>query len=264
MPDFTKFRAGQFCWVDLMSKNMDAAKAFYTGLFGWSFEAMDTQGSPPYGALTKGGKIACGIGQMTGEMKDAGMPAMWNSYVSVEDVAATCDAVTAAGGKVFCPPMQIMDAGHMAVVQDPQGAAVSLWQPGTTRGVQVANEEATWCWGEVMTPDAEAAKSFYGQVFGWTFEQDTNNPSQYWMAKLGDRTVGGVMQMDDSMQGVPPHWSVYFQTADVPGKCEAIKSLGGSVHFGPFDSPVGPIAICADSEGGSFNLIGFQGEMDGE
>lgn len=260
MPEFTHYRPGMFCWVDLMSKDMNAAKSFYSGLFGWDVVDMDTQGGPAYAGFMKDGKQVGGLGQMSGDMANAGMPAMWNSYVSTDDVAETCRKVEAAGGTVAMPPMKILDAGHMAVVQDPTGGHVSLWQPGSHFGCQLANEDNTWGWGELMTRDADVAKKFYADVFGWTYENNPDSPGQYWMTKVGDRSNSGLMLMDESMEGVPPHWSLYFMTSDAAAMAEKIKSLGGSVMHGPFDTPVGPIVIAADTDGASFNLIQYESD----
>ena len=263
MPDFTTFAPGRFCWVDLMSKDFHAAKVFYGKVFGWETREMDTQGGPPYAGFVANGKTVAGLGEMSPEMKQSGVPASWNSYVSVADAGESVGKAEAAGGKVIVPPMQIVDAGHMAVVSDPTGAMLSLWQPNQTHGVELANENGAWVWGEVMTPDPATARKFYENVFGWTFKEKENTPGQYWEHFVDGRANGGMMAMDESMQGIPPHWSVYFMADDVAATCDVIKSAGGGIMHGPFPTEVGDIAICHDPDGASFNVIKMIVPADG-
>ena len=80
-----------------------------------------------YGFFLKDGKLVAGYGP---QMNPG--PPVWTTYVSVADADETAAKVTAAGGTVLMPPMDVMTAGRMAVFQDPGGAFLSIWQPGTT------------------------------------------------------------------------------------------------------------------------------------
>ena len=92
---------------------------------------------------------------------------MWATYVNVESADDTAAKVTAAGGQVIVPPMDVMDVGRMAVFTDSVGAFFSVWQPGTHPGAQLVNEPGTCSWSELITTDVDASKAFYGAVFGW-------------------------------------------------------------------------------------------------
>ena len=99
--EMSKYAPGQFSWVDLMAKDVESAKAFYVGLFGWEPEDQhDPEGAYIYTQFRKGGKDVAGMGGMTPAMKEGGMPPVWNSYVSVESVADTSAKIEAAGGSV--------------------------------------------------------------------------------------------------------------------------------------------------------------------
>ena len=128
MATFTQYKPGQFNWVDLMSKDISTAKSFYGDLFGWRSDDQDTQGGPPYVCFSIDGKQIAGLGEMNDDMKASGMPPVWNTYINVEDLNATVAKVTELGGNIMMPPMQVVNAGHMAVAQDPSGAVFSLWQ----------------------------------------------------------------------------------------------------------------------------------------
>src|SRR5882724_9707763 len=129
MTDTTSYPHGTFSWADLQTTDGAAAKAFYTSLFGWQAIDMPFPGGV-YSMLQQDGKDVVGLGEMGAEQKAQGMPTAWNSYVSVDDVAAVVAKVSGLGGTVVMSPMQVMDAGQMAVIQDPAGAFVSLWQAG--------------------------------------------------------------------------------------------------------------------------------------
>ena len=119
---------GQFCWVDLVSRDMSEAREFYRRLFGWQSTDQDTQGGPPYAHFELEGKSVAGLGQMNQEMLNKKLPAMWNSYIQVDDIQAVCAKVTQLGGTITVPVTKILDAGSLAFIRDPTGAQVGLWQ----------------------------------------------------------------------------------------------------------------------------------------
>lgn len=255
MATMTAYPHGHFCWVDLMAKDMAAAKEFYAALFGWASEDQDTQGGPPYAIFTLGGQHIAGMGQMNEEMQQSGMPPVWNSYINVDDCAAATEKAGRLGATVTVPPLQVVEAGRMSVVQDPTGAFVSLWQKINQGGAQLVNEPGSWVWNELLMRDPAAAQQFYADLFGWTCEKDETSPQNYWIFKNGERMNGGLMELPPEMGQVPPHWAVYFAVEDINASCEKLKSLGGQVTGGPFPISVGHIAIVADAQGAGFLLI---------
>ena len=134
MPTFERYEPGMPCWIDLMSPDVDASKAFYTAVFGWDAEdQFDDDGTRVYTNLRLDGHDVCGMGGQPPEME--GAPPVWNSYICTADVDATTTKVEAAGGSVMMPPMTIMESvGRMAIYADPTGAAISAWQPGDHTG----------------------------------------------------------------------------------------------------------------------------------
>jgi hypothetical protein len=116
---------GAFSWSELMTGDPAAAAAFYGPLFGWRVETVDMGGGPYH--LLKVGETAIG-GIMKTPAEAGPMPPAWGCYVTVEQVDATVARVTALGGKVVVPAMDIPGVGRMAVIADPQGATVSVMQ----------------------------------------------------------------------------------------------------------------------------------------
>jgi predicted enzyme related to lactoylglutathione lyase len=156
MVDIERYDDGVPSWVDLGSTDLAKSREFYSGLFGW-----DCPEGPPeaggYSVCTLRGKTVAGLGpQMNPDF-----PPMWLTYVNVDSADDAVAKVSANGGTVFMPPMDVMDAGRMAIFADPLGAVIGIWQPGAHLGAQLVNEPGTYCWSELITTDLDASKAFY-------------------------------------------------------------------------------------------------------
>ena len=257
MTEFSSYAPGTPCWVDLLSPDMDASTAFYSSVFGWSSEdQFDDDGNRVYVTMKLDGKVVAGIG---GQPPGAeGVPPFWNTYVAADDLDATVAAATEAGGSVHMPPMQVMDAGHMAVIADPTGAVFSVWKAGDHFGAEVANVANSWSWNELMTRDIDAALPFYSTVFGWEYEpQDMGDFTYHVIAGGENGGLGGLMTMPAEVpEMVPNHWAVYFLVADTDATAELVSGSGGQVVQPPMDIPgVGRSAVFADSIGGMFQTL---------
>jgi predicted enzyme related to lactoylglutathione lyase len=252
---------GLFGWVDLVTTDVPAAKAFYEGRFGWRTEDMPTPMGPAYTMCSIDGGVVAGIGPQPPGMAEAGMPSLWNSYVLVEDIDAVCAAVTAAGGAVVMPAMQIMTQGRMAMVADPSGAVVGLWEPQDMQGADVFNVPGALTWNELQTRDLPAAMAFFTSVFGWGFE--AVDDSGYMMIPLDskpgeDKGNGGAMTMPDRVPAeVPPYWAVYFMVADCDEGVARAVELGGTVFLPAMAMGPGRFAGITDPTGAMFMLGHF-------
>ncbi len=249
----TAYPQGTFCWTDLQTTDGAAAKAFYTSLFDW-----DGQDTPlPYGGvytmLQQDGKDIAGLGEMQKEQIDQGMPPVWNSYVAVDDAEAVAARATELGATVIAPAFDVMDAGRMAVIQDPTGAIFALWQTGKHKGSDLFNVPNSLGWNELATGDVEAAKTFYTALFGWEAETDDNG---YTAFLNNGRMNGGMMALDPSWGDVPPHWAIYLAVADCAATAQKAQELGGTIVRPPFDiGDIGTIAVLQDPQGGTFMVI---------
>jgi hypothetical protein len=190
------------------------------------------------------------------------MPTVWMTYVNVDSADATAAKVAAHGGVTFAPPMDVMDAGRMAVFADPVGAVFGIWQPNQHTGAQVANEPGTYCWSELITTDLDASKAFYGAVFGWEAEDQgpPGGPPAYTEWKLAGRSVGGMMAKSPDMPAeMPPSWGVYFAVADTDATVAKAQELGASLFMGPTDIEPGRFAVLADNVGAVFSVLQLKG-----
>lgn len=255
MPNRDSYRQGTPSWVDLATTDPDGAKAFYSALFGWEWEANETdQPDNPYHMAHLRGRAAAGMMRQAQEQVDMGLPPLWSVYLTVDDIDATVADVAGAGGSVMAPAFDVMDAGRMAVVVDPTGAVVCLWEPKDHPGCEIVNEPGAFTWAELVTGDQAGAAAFYGTLLGLT-------SSTMEMEGLGEMTTFEVdgesvaSAMPIPAEGVPPMWTVYFAVDDCDVACEKVTALGGAVTFGPFDAAPGRIAAVADPSGGHFSVI---------
>jgi uncharacterized protein len=249
-----KYEEGVFCWVDLMAHDMEAAKRFYGELFGW--ELAPTDPNMHYSNATQDGELVAGISGMPDDMKAQGVPPMWNSYAWVEDCAKVEKAARENGATILAPTMQVGEHGTMMFFQDPGGAPVGVWQPGTHRGAGLVNKPNSLCWNELCTRDVEGSKKFYAKVFGWTYESMPMGDFDYTLAKVGERQNGGIMPMVGEMwEGIPPHWMVYFAVADTDEIVRKCEQLGGQIKVPPMDISVGRFAVLSDPQGGVFSVL---------
>jgi predicted enzyme related to lactoylglutathione lyase len=277
MPQRDGYIPGVPCWVDTGQPDPEAGVAFYRGLFGWEFEDAMPPGSEGkyFTARLPGGDVAA-----VGSLPEGAPPlAAWNTYIWVESADETAAKVQAAGGRVLMEPFDVMDAGRMAVLADPEGAVFSVWQPGAMKGAQVVNEPGSVNFNGLHTRDAEAAKRFYGAMFGWG--TITVGGAELWtLPGYGDHleerdpglrarnaefgaepgfedVVASINPIGDDAAGVPAHWSVTFSTDAAAALAARAAQLGGTVLVPPIDVPWSRMTVIADPQGASFIATKF-------
>src|SRR5215211_3253964 len=245
MGERTSHAPGTFSWVDLATSDADGAKVFYGGLLGWVFEDMPVPDSPPYSMARLGGRAVAALYPK----RDEQAPSAWLSYVTVEDADATAEHAGELGATVISEPFEVLEAGRMAVLQDPTGAVFAIWQPRASIGAELVNDPGALCLNQLNTTDPQSAQAFYGGLFGWTFHGIESGGPAYWGINNGDRLNGGMMA------GEPSHWLAYFTTADIDASAAKVGELGGRVALGPVPVPGGRIAVAADPQGAVFALL---------
>jgi predicted enzyme related to lactoylglutathione lyase len=266
------------CWVDTSQPDPEAAVAFYSGLFGWDLEDVMPPGSPGkyFMARLRGGDVAA-----IGSQPEGGPPtAVWNTYIWVESADDAASKVLDAGGRVVMDPFDVMDAGRMAVLSDPEGAAFCLWQAKEHTGARIVNEPGSLNFNSLNTRDVEGAKSFYGSMFGWEtlgleggaamwrlpgygeFLEQSDPGLRERMAESGapagfEDVVAALNTIADDPPEVPAHWSVTFAVDDADATAERAAELGGRVVVPPFDAPWVRMTIITDPQGATFTASKF-------
>jgi uncharacterized protein len=250
---------GTFSWTDLSTPDPAAAAAFYGALLGWEGEEVPAGPEATYWMMRVGGRDVAGMSAMREEQLAAGAPPAWLSYVTVRDADATAGRATELGGALMLPPFDVLDAGRMALVRDPQGAIFALWQPRAHIGAGLVNDPGAMVLNQLTTDDPEAAAGFYSDLFGWRITQVTTEPQAYWGIENGGSLNGGLMALPPGTPA-PPHWLVYFTAADLDAAAEVIAHEGGAVVTPPMVIQSGRILVARDPQGAYFAL--FEGEVD--
>ncbi|HJZ60841.1 MAG TPA: VOC family protein [Miltoncostaeaceae bacterium] len=252
MPDFAP---GTPSWVELSTKDPDAAVGFYGQVMGWTAtEPGPVEQTGGYRMFQQDGHNVAGL---MGLMQE-GQPTAWGAYISVANADAIAGRVKVNGGTVIVEPMDVMDLGRMAIFADPSGAVFGIWEPRGFGGADIVNEPNSLGWFEVLTRDTESGKTFYPAVFGWSVGRPTFDgaPEDYTVWEVDGRPVGGMMTLDDERfpPGLPSHWSICFSVADCDAVVASSKKLGGKVAVEPMDMPIGRFAVLVDPQGAAFTI----------
>lgn len=248
--------AGVPCWVDLTAPDVAAAKAFYADVIGWSYQDTEAEYGG-YALAAIDGAAAAGIGP-----QPEGAPNAWTLYFASEDVDQTASAVTEHGGKVLLPPGDIEPLGRMCIAADPTGAIFGVWQGMTHIGAGVVNEPGGLTWEDLRSPDPDAARAFYTELFGYETDPIPMAGPDYttFTLKGEEAPLGGMGGMMMGAEGQPPHWVVYFGVSDADAAVASAERAGGSVFMPVFDSPYGRMAGLADPTGAAFWVVQNTGQ----
>lgn len=254
MSEIRPYPPGSFCWVDLATIDTAAAVDFYTGLFGWTAVDLPTDQGVPYTMLRQDGDDVCALYPLPPNMAEH---PSWNAYVAVTDVDATLASAIDLGAQVLMPAMDVMSAGRMAVIQDPTGAVLSLWQARQHLGAGQQNRPGAMCWTELQTGDMGLAAQFYRDLFGWTTRTSQSVADmRYEILVHGEREVGGMLAIAPDWGTLAPNWAVYFCVEDCDGTLAEAARLGGKTLVPAMEVPdVGRFAFVQDPQGAVFAVI---------
>jgi predicted enzyme related to lactoylglutathione lyase len=252
MGEVKEYPNGTFCWIDLGTTDVAGAKAFYSGLFGWEMEDLPAGDSGTYTMCRLRGKDIAGIHQHSPE-EGIG----WSSSISVDDVEETTSRARTLGAVVLMEPFDIEGAARMSLIRDPAGAEVTLWQAMGHIGAGYVNDVGAWGWNELVTPEMETAKAFYGDLFGWEAE-DVPAAIPRATFTLGDLLVGGI-HSPTPQEGEGARWTVSFGVSDADQSTARAEELGGRTVLPATDIPIGRFSIVSDPAGATLTLAAVPG-----
>lgn len=239
---------GTPCWIDYGAVDVAAAERLYTELFGWVYTGGDEE-SGGYVVCRLEGRDAAGLSPLL----DPTAPPSWNTWFASDDVEAAADRVTEAGGSVVVAPIDLGPLGRMAFALDPQGNGFGIWQSGVNTGVRIANVPGSWTWTDGMTEDPESARTFYTEVFHFSWER-MEGAEDY--ATFGLPTspypLGGLGLLPD---GMPKGWTTCFAVRSAQDAVDAVTRAGGTLLLGPLDSPFGQYAVLRDPWGAALSVM---------
>ncbi|MBA2495925.1 MAG: VOC family protein [Acidimicrobiia bacterium] len=182
----------------------------------------------------------------------------WTTYIATADIEAAAADVAANGGNMLQPPMDVLDAGRMAVFAGPDGAVAGLWQAGRHTGAAFVTEPGGWSWSQLLTRDKDAAVAFYGAVFDWRLREDRNWGEYLALGEEGGEIAAATQMGDDVPPEVPPHWQAVFMVDDADAFVGRAEALGGAALLPVDDMAMGGrIGYLADLHGATFDVLSF-------
>lgn len=259
MPKVTNHTPGTPSWADLSTIDDNEAVKFYGSLFGWTDDPQEMGPDSFYHIQRIEGHSVAGIAKQGEEEGAQNIPPHWNAYFAVENADETAKKAKEASGTVLMEPFDVFDAGRMAIIQDPQGAVFSVWQPNQHIGAEMVQEPGALMWVELMAKDTSQAADFYEKVLGVETGPMEGAPMPYTTIKVGGVDVAGMMNISDmgpEAAPVPPSWSIYFGTSDADNSAEKARSLGATVIVPPSDIPgIGRFSVLKDPQGAVFSVF---------
>ena len=250
---------GQFCWYDLITTDPAAAKKYYAPLFNWKIQSFPfANPGQPYDMWAAEGKTLGGVGKLTEQQRSMGIPSHWQPSVLVNNLDETASKATQLGGRVVSAPVDIPQTGRHAVIADPQGATIAIFQSnGPFPGFDGTMQMGRPSWHELMTTDYRRAFEFYNAIFGWEKieEIDMGPLGTYFEYGKNGKMFGGMYNRTPEMGGMHPFWLPYFHVKDVETSTAAAKKAGGFVQTGPMEVPGGSwIVVMGDPQGAAFAM----------
>ena len=253
---------GTFSWIELATSDQDAAKEFYAGVYGWTYDDRplgDGSDSVYSLAMVDGSRAAAISPQQQGDPS----PPHWNNYITVASADETAGKATGAGGTALAEPFDVMELGRMAVLQDPAGAVYCIWEPKENNGAEIVNEIGAFTWNELGTPDVEGAKSHYAEVFGWTYES----------MDMGERPLLRDHQERRALERRHPPTGrggagdgagvldALYRRGSLDDAIGKIKELGGDTIMDPIEMDENSKFVAARDPQGAFFSV-WEGRMD--
>jgi len=259
----TRQLQGSHIWYELMTPDPDGATAFYGAVVpGWTV-GQPIGGDQDYRIVGRSdGGSAGGVLALTEDMRQHGARPVWLGYIGADDVDATARQVEAKGGKLLMPAFDIPQ-GRIAMVTDPQGNPFYIMKPIPPAGqedrqsdVFSPDQPQRVSWNELSTADPVAARTFYGELFGWTSDDfmPMGEYGEYRFFDHGSLRIGAVSGM---MPDGHPGWRYYIRVPSISKAVEAVKAGGGTITLEPMEVPGGDtIVIGNDPQGAEFALVG--------
>jgi uncharacterized protein len=256
----TTVPVGAPTWIDLASSDVERSKDFYAAVFGWTF----VDAGPEFGGYVNAYLDDRPVAGLMHNDPQWNSPDGWSTYLHTADIRATLAAAVAAGAQTCVDPvepMEVKDKGWMAMVTDPAGAFLGLWQPTGHQGFEVVGVNGAPVYHQLTTSDYGRALDFYREVFGWQLETVSDTDEfRYSTANFDGEALLGVMDGRRYLAGgQPSDWCVFLGADDVDKTVQAVLDNGGSVLRDAEDTPYGRLAAVADATGANFNLSSLRG-----
>jgi hypothetical protein len=266
-PPSQQHNVGKIVWVQLVTPDLAAARAFYGGLFGWTFRDI---GAPDYAEADLNGHPVAGLFQVPIKPGEHRQPA-WLGFISTTDVDAATAAAQQRGAKLLFGPHDIPDLGRDAVLADPQGAVFAILASSSGDPPDILAKSGEWIWSSLITTDPDTDAAFYQTLFNYDVydlpasSSAANAGAQHFLLASGNFARASVNSLPVGGDvHVHPHWLNFVRVDDAAATAAKVVALGGRVLVQPrVDRNGGKVAVVADPAGAPFGLLEWS-ENDGQ
>jgi len=241
---------GKVIWHDLVTPDLEAAKRFYSGLFGWSFRDIGSGYSVAYNE----GEPVGGIFERPLAAGSHRQP-LWLSFIAVGDAGNIVRAAEQDGAKLLAGPKGHPNRGDQAVLSDPEGAMFAVLASSNGDPADYLPSTGDWIWSAVLVHDPDQEAAFYQKVFDYdVFDISEGEPLQVVLSSQ-DYARATIRPLVHGAHG-RPRWLGFVRVADVASSASKAKSLGARVLVEPrTDRQGGRIAVIADPSGAPLGLM---------
>jgi cytochrome P450/predicted enzyme related to lactoylglutathione lyase len=240
-------RPGTFVWLGQVTTDRLSALRFWTGLYDWDSRDIEVGEDHIFTTITRGGEWITAIDQLPPMPGLPPVPPNWQCYVCVRDIHEATARAAALGATVLVGPIEVPDPsgvlmGATALLFDPRGTLIALWQPGAHTGFGEQRTDGTWAGTELRGPEPAAAKDFYRELFGWTITDTADG----WIATLGGTEVCRARRVQDGAAA----WLPALGAADLTAALDYVRAHGGRVLAATPDE-----ALTTDPPGAPVRLL---------
>jgi predicted enzyme related to lactoylglutathione lyase len=253
-PASAEHHVGKVIWVDLVTPDLDRAKQFYSGLFGWTFQAV--AGDPKYVVALLDGEAVGGLLQRAVPSGQHRQPA-WLTFIAVGDVDAVKRVATAHGAKVLAEPKTYPQRGRQAVFSDPDGAVFAVLASSSGDPPDALAAPGEWIWSSLLVKNPDQEATFYHALFGYdVFDVPAVDSSKHVILSSDDYARAGLTALPGDSMRRHPHWLNFVRVADAGASSAKAVALGGRVLVEPrVDRHGGKLAVIADPNGAPVGLM---------
>lgn len=250
------YRPGSVCWFELATTDFNHARSFYQELFGWTIDPGATESGGSFSMLKIDDVDVGAMYQIPDDEGSEESSSQWIAYVAVDDIDTAVEHVVAKGGRVALGPRQVATAGKMAMLRDPEGAVISLWEAHDHPGSGLAGVPGTLAWSELAARDPEKAIAFYSTILGWEVEPDETGRNSYTSFLVDGEVAAGMIRMTEEWGDLSSHWMCYFRVESCKTSAKQVEESGGIVHVPPTHIPArGIFSVVTDPTGAVFSLL---------
>ncbi len=235
----------RFCWADLAASQLEPAADFYCRLFGWQREAVDIGPEGQATILRHQGAMVASLSESTDE--SLVQPARWLSYIAVDDADAVARrAVDAGGAELLTHPFDVKGLGREALLRDPAGALIALWQPMGHDGFEAWGVPGALCSHELATSEPQRAIDFYRKTLGWRARREEAH--RWLFERDGVRVAHVVTTHADDEPG--SEWRVGVGVPNMEQYKKRAAELGAEVgrDDGPIRDPQGATLLFVETQ----------------